>query len=207
MPMPPQPYRQSRRRIIWAAFLRRTCFGSSFSSSIYTSLSDDSLPLLSEKIPFSPTVEEPPTEKPLPASPPRLTRWPSASNLKARRSVRSISDHNVATIPRQDERTIASFTPKTRSRSISTPETELPDLSSWVAAGGVCGASSFGFACHQPREQEKEEIGEEEDAELGPRGVEKVRFGITVEYHEPQQKVRRERGGVRLQDRREEAFV
>ena len=206
MQMSSQPYRQSRRRIVWASILRRTCFGSS-SSNLYSSLSADSLPLLSEKMPFSPTVEQPPNEKPLPASPPRLTRWPSASNLKARRSVLNISDHNVASIPQQDERSIASFTPKTRSRSISTPETELPDQLSLAAVGGIVGTSYAGFACHQQSKQEREESKKEEDIELGPRKGEEVRFGITVENHEPQQKVRRDPVGVHLHELREEDFV
>lgn len=206
MQMSSQPYRQSRRRTVCYYFLRRTCFGSS-SSSVYSSLSSDSLPLLSEKIPFYPTIEQPPDEKPLPASPPRLTRWPSASNLKAHRSVLNISSHNVTTIPQQNERSIASFTPRTRSRSISTPETELPDLSSLGAVGGVGGAGYAGAACHQQRKQEKEGIRKEDDIELRSREGEEVRFGITVENHEPRQKVRRERVRDYVQERREKDFV
>ena len=110
-------------------------------------------------------------------------------------------------MPQKDERSAASFTPKTRSRSISTPETELPDQLSLGAVGGIGGAIYADPARHQQREQEKKEIRRVEEVELRSRGGEEVQFGITVENHEPQQKVRRERFGVHVQERLEEDFV
>ena len=168
--MSPLPRRQSRVRsvrIIWASFLEHTCFGSSPSNQVYSSLSTDSLPLLSEKTKLYPTVDPSLEQKPLP-SPPRLTRWPSTSNIKTRRSVLNVSSHNVASEPPQDERSIrASFDPRTRSRSGSTPETELTDGLSLMdtanllgAVGGVVGAGYAGAAYHQQRRQERRREGE-----------------------------------------------
>ena len=210
--MSPPPHRQSRRRTIWTFVLERACFGSCSSSRIYSPTSTDSLPLLSEKISFYPTVQPSPAEKPLPASPPRLTRWPSASNLKTRRSILHVSNHNVASIPPQDERSVAaSFDPKTRSRNGSTPETELTDELSLMdsanllgAVSGVVGAGYAGVAYHQQRRQGKEERRRDEDVELGQRGREEGRFGITVESRVAEQRSSQQPVEIPIEERRVE---
>lgn len=196
--MSPPPHRQSRRRTIWTSILERTCFGFSSSSQAYTSISTDSLPLLSEKITFYPTVQSSPKAKPLPASPPRLTRWPSASNLKTRRSILHVSTHNVASSPPPDERSLAaSFDPKTRSRNGTTPETELVDEPSLMdtasplgAVSGLVGASYAGAAYHQQRRHGKEERRKDEDVEIGQRPA--ITIGITIESRQSEQQGRRE---------------
>ena len=209
--MPSPPYHQSRRRTIWASFLERTCFGSSSSYHLYSTISTDSLPLLSEKVLFYPNIQDPPKEKPLPASPPRLTRWPSASNLKTRRSVLHVSNHNVASVPPPNERpTVSALDPKTRSRNGSTPETELVDELSLMdtasllgAVSGVIGAGYAGAAYHQQRKQGKDERRRKEDLELGQRGREDVRFGITIENHGSQQQIRRVPEALPMENRSE----
>lgn len=213
--MSPPTRRQSRKRAIWASILERTCFGFSSSSHAYTSISTDSLPLLSEKIDFYPTIQPSTKAKPSPASPPRLTRWPSASNLKTRRSILHVSTHNVASSPPPDERSLAaSFDPKTRSRNGTTPETELVDQLSLMdtanllgAVSGVVGAGYAGAAYHQQRRHGQEERRKEEDVELGQRPREEVRFGITIESRQSEQRGRREPVEHRVEERREEEMV
>ena len=207
--MPFDSRRQSSKRKIWSSVLARTCFGSS-SSHLSSSLSHDSLPLLSEKITFHPTVQPSPKPKSLPATPPRLTRWPSASNLKTRRAVINVSSHNVASTPPQNERSFAaSFNPETRSRMGSTPETELTDRLSLMdtanflgAASGVVGAGYAAATYHGQRAQDKEARRREEDVELGQRRREEVQFGISIENHQAEQPSRQEQVGVRVEGRR-----
>ena len=213
--MSPPPHRQSRRRTIWTSILERTCFGFTSSSHAYTSISTDSLPLLSEKFTFYPTVQPSPKAKPLPASPPRLTRWPSASNLKTRRSNLHVSTHNVASSPPLDEPLLAtSLDPKTRSRNGTTPETELVDELSLVdtanllgAVSGVVGADYAGAAYHQQRRHGQEERRKDEDVELGQRPRQEVHFGITIESRQSEQQGRREPVEHRVEERREEDFI
>ncbi|KAG7002192.1 hypothetical protein G7Y79_00028g062130 [Physcia stellaris] len=209
--MSPLPHRRSRRRTIWTSILERTCFGFSSSSDAYTSISTDSLPLLSEKITFYPTVQPSPKAKPLPSSPPRLTRWPSASNLKTRRSILHVSTHNVATGPPPDERSsAASFDPKTRSRNGTTPEIELVDEPSLVDAANLSGAVSgpveagyAGAAYHQQRVHGQEERRKDEDVEKGQKPA--ITIGITIESRQSEQQSRQEEH--RVEERRDEEFV
>ena len=197
-------HRQSTRRKVWLSILGRTCFGSSSSSHVSSTLSSDSLPLLSEKISFHPIVQPSPKAKPLPPTPPRLTRWPSASNLKTRRSILNVYNHNVASTPPQDERSLAaSFDPETRSRIGSKPDTELTDQLSLMdaanllgAASGVVGAGYAGATYHQQRKQGNEARRREDDVELGQRRREEVQFGISIETHQPEQHVRQEQVAV-----------
>ena len=196
------PHRQSSRRKIWSTILVRTCFGSSLSQASSSS-SPDSLPLLSEKISFHPTVQPSSKSKPLPATPPRLTRWPSTSNLKTRRSVLNISNHHIASTPPQDERSLAaSFNPKT-SQAGSTPETELTDQLSLMdaanllgAVSGVVGAGYAGATYHQQRIQGKGASRGEEDVELGHRRRVEGQFGISIENRQPEQHSRQEQVAV-----------
>ncbi|CAF9906295.1 MAG: hypothetical protein HETSPECPRED_006135 [Heterodermia speciosa] len=200
------PHRQSSRRKMWSSILGRTCFGSSSSSHLSSPLSPDSLPLLAEKISFHPTVQPSPKPKPLPASPPRLTRWPSTSNLKTRRSILNVSNHNVAYTPPPDQRPLAaSFNPKTKGQIGSTPETELTDQLSLMdsanilgAVGGVVGAGYAGATYHLQRAQGKEARRREEDVELGQRRREEVQFGISFENRQPEQPSGQEQVAVQV---------
>ena len=206
--MPFQSHRQSSRRKIFSSILARTCFGSS-SSHPSSSLSHDSLPLLSEKIPFHPTVQPSSKPKPLPATPPRLTRWPSTSNLKTRRAVINVSNHNVASTPPQNDRSFAaSFNPEMRSRMGSTPETELTDQLSLMDAAnllgvgsGVVGSGNSVATYHEQRAQGKEARRREEDVELGQRRREEVQFGISIENRQAEQSSGQEQVGVRVEGR------
>lgn len=76
------------------------------------------------------------------------------------------------------------------------------------AVGGLVGAGYAGAAYHQQRRQGQEERMRDEDLEMGQRGGEEVRFGITVvENREPQQNVRHERVEVHTEERGAEDFV
>ena len=210
--MSSHPHRQSSRRKIWSSIFGRSCFGSS-SSHISSSVSHDSLPLLSEKISFHPTVRPSSQPKSLPATPPRLTRWPSKPNLKTRRSVITDASYNVASTPPPDERPL---NPKTKNRNGNTLGTELTDqfslmdTANYLGAGsGVVGAGYAAATYHQQRAQNKEARRREEDLELGQRR-EDVPFGISIEnrqleHHSGQEQVRlgfEESRGEELERRR-----
>ena len=185
-----RPAYPSRRRTLWTSFRSLTCFGTSSKTQMYTSLSADSLPLLSEKSSFYPTVptskdvsKPSKTSKPLP-SPPRLTRWPSSHNLKGRRSVITISQLHDAELPPADERTAIS----TRSRAGTAPETELVDELSLMdtanmlgAEAGLVGAGYAGAAYLQQREQGREERVQVGHVETGLRRDPETQVGITIE--------------------------
>lgn len=202
------PPTTSRRRTLWTSFRTFTCFGSS-KRSPYIHLSSDSLPLLSEKSSFYPSVPQTPTrpnsksspQRPsTPPSPPRLTRWPSnpnlkrpSQNLKIRRSILTPSAlHSPSSeVPPPDVRTEIS----TRSRAGSTPETELVDGLSLVdganilgAAAGVVGAGFAGASFYEQRRRGQME-GKHGDVEsrgrtegaLGTRRDMGTQVGITIE--------------------------
>lgn len=177
-----------RRRTFSTFFRSLTCFGTSKTQN-YTMLSSDSLPLLEEKPSFYPTIptkKDVSTSRSLP-SPPRLTRWPSSHNLKARRSVLVVSEIHDPDLPPADERTAIS----TRPRAPSTPETELVDELSLVdaanmlgAAAGVVGAGYAGAAYHQQRKQEKGDRRQVADVEMGMRRDQGTQAGISIEDRE-----------------------
>jgi len=182
----------SRRRTFSTFFRSLTCFGTSKTRN-YTTLSSDSLPLLDEKPSFYPTIPTAKdaskpfnTSKSFP-SPPRLTRWPSSHNLKARRSVVVLSEVHDPELPPADKRTAIS----TRPRAHSTPETELVDEISLVdaanmlgAAAGVVGTGYAGAAYHQQRKQVKEERRQVADVEMALRRDQGTQAEISIEVCE-----------------------
>ena len=188
--MAPSDYRPSRRRTLWTSIRSFSCF-STHKTGYRISLSTDSLTLLAEKVSLQPSVPAPkPTRtdsdmsKPLPPSPPRLTRWPSAHNLKVRRSVLNVSEVHDADLPPADERTEIS----SLNGAGTTPDDELTDQLSLMdtanmlgAVGGVVGAGYAGAAYHQQRKHGKEEGRKEEDIEMGLRRSQVTQAGGSVE--------------------------
>ena len=164
--------RPHRARTLYTSIRSMTCFGSSTKRQKYSSLSSDSLPLLTEKLSFYPLVPKAainssePSDKTLPPSPPRLTRWPSAKNLRIRRSVVGPSQqaYDDAEVPPADERTGIS----TRSRAGTTPETELADEIVVVDKANMLGAK---------------------EVAIGPKRDQGTQIGITIEPRRSEERI------------------
>ena len=100
-----------------------------------------------------------------------------------------------------------SFPPRTRSRSISTPETELADELGHpglpilpARTGQEVGAGAYNMLRLQGQ---GEELGNEH-AKHNQGRREGVRFGITLESGEPKQRPRQERVEVRIEEKDDE---
>lgn len=72
------------------------------------------------------------------------------------------------------------------------------------AVSGVVGAGYAGVAYHQQRRQGKEERRRDEDVELGQRGREEGRFGITVESRVAEQRSSQQPVEIPIEERRVE---
>ena len=164
---PSEPTSQSRphrARTLYTSLRSLTCFGTAARRQKYSSLSTDSLPLLTEKLSFYPLAPDAAVDsadtsnRTLPPSPQRLTRWPSSKNLSIRESVVGPSQqaYDDAMVPPADERGPIS----TRNRAGTTLETELADELAVMDQANMLGAM---------------------EVALGPRRDQGTQIGITIE--------------------------